>query len=99
MTAGDEIVIVAVAGATSTWAVSKANHTDGTQVPRGILADFCDPTSGPVTAPVYVAGEFNGGALIFDASWTLAELTALMPGGLYIKSAVTASDPVGEVGD
>ena len=99
MVSGDEIVVVAASGAASTWGVSKASHTDGTQVPRGILADIVDPTSGPVTAPVYITGEFNANAVIFDASWTLAELTGLMPGGIYLKTPVTAADPVGEVGD
>ena len=96
---GDEVVIVAVSGGATVWGVSKASHTDGTQVPRGILADICDPTSGPVTAPVYVAGEFNANALIFDASWTLAELTGVMSAGIYLKTPLTASDPIGEIGD
>ena len=75
---GDEVVIVAAAGATTVWATSKASHTDGSQLPRGILADDCDPTSGPATAGVYRAGEFNANAVIFDASWTIGELTDLM---------------------
>ena len=94
MVSGDEIVIVASPGTATTWNTSKASHTDGTQVWRGILADDCDPTSGPATAGVYVAGEFNANALVFDASWTLAEIIGLMPSSfIFLKSPVSATDP------
>ena len=98
MVSGDEIVIVAVPSAANTaWTVSKASHTDGTQIPRGILVDQCTQiTTGLVQASVYVSGEFNGNALIFDASWTLAEISALMPATIFIKTPVSATDPTNE---
>jgi hypothetical protein len=67
--------------------------SDGSQIPVAIAADYIDPTSGDVTGPVYIAGEFNGDALTFDASWSLVTLkTALRPYGIFLKSFVSADN-------
>ena len=94
MISGDEIAIVAYGGTGNYWRTSKASLTDGSQVPTGILADICDPTHGPVTAPVYVAGEFNANAVIFDPSWSVGELTSVLSGrSIWLKTPVSAIDP------
>ena len=91
--AGDGFSIAVALGAGS-WVESVKTATDGSQVPAAILADYADASGGPVAAGAYVMGEFNANALTFDASWTLATLTAaLRPLGIFVKSAVSAADP------
>ena len=70
---------------------------DGSEVPVAICVDTFDATAGNVTGGVYVMGEFNQDAIIYDPSFSLATLVnALMPLGIFIKSSVSAGDPVGE---
>src|ERR1019366_2550599 len=65
---------------------------DGSQDPIGILICDSDPSAGDVVAGIYVAGEFNANALIFDASFTALEIkTLLRKSGMFVK-AVTAAD-------
>ena len=65
---------------------------DGSQDPIGILICDSDPSGGDVVAGIYVAGEFNANALIFDASFTALEIkTLLRKSGMFVK-AVTAAD-------
>jgi hypothetical protein len=68
--------------------------SDGSQTPCAILVDYADPTSGPVRAGAYIAGEFNVNAVTYDASWTPELLTtALRQYSIFLKTSVTATDP------
>lgn len=74
-----------------------ASATDGSQNPCAILLDQALASGGNVTGAVAVMGEFNGNAIILDPSITLAQATAaLIPLGIFIKTSVSATDPVGE---
>ena len=91
--AGDSFNIT-VSDAVGTYIECVKNASDGSQTPVAILADYADASGGPVTTGAYVMGEFNGNALTFDASWTLATLTAAArANGLFIKSAAHAASP------
>jgi len=91
--AGDEFDIT-VSDATGGYIESVKSASDGSQNPSVILADDADATNGPVTTGGYVMGEFNGNALTFDVSWTLATLTsAARAYGIFIKSSVPAASP------
>jgi hypothetical protein len=99
MVAGDEINIIAAPSTLGLYRLSKAGAVDGSQNPSVILVDQCDPTSGNVQAGGYLEGEFNGNAIIYDSSWTVAQLTALMRRwGIHIKSQVPATDPTTQTG-
>jgi hypothetical protein len=91
--AGDEFDIT-VSDATGGYIECVKTASDGSQNPSVILADDADASAGPVTAGGYVMGEFNGNALTFDASWTLAGLiSAARSFGIFIKSAVSGASP------
>ena len=69
--------------------------SDGSQTPVAILADATDSTAGPAKSGAYFMGEFNGRAITFDNSWTLADLTAALSArAIHIKFSVPAADPV-----
>jgi Bacteriophage lambda head decoration protein D len=71
-----------------------ATAVDGSDVPYGVLVDYCDPTSGNVNAGVYLMGEFNANAIIYDSSWSVPALkVACARSGMFFKTAVTAGDP------
>lgn len=93
--AGDIFAIsVLDASLANVWKLCTASATDGSNVPQGILADLSDPTSGNVTAGVYVQGEFNANAIVFDSSLTPQGIKSAFRGnGIFIKSPVSASDP------
>ncbi|MFZ6724702.1 head decoration protein [Undibacterium sp. MH2W] len=80
--------------ATGNYVVSVKTANDGSQVPTAILADGADASLGPVSAGVYLTGEFNSNALTFDPSWTLAALKAAFRSStIFLKNAVSAADP------
>jgi hypothetical protein len=80
--------------ASGNYILSVKSASDGSQNPVAVLADVADASGGAVQCPVYLTGELNGNALIFDASWTLASLKdALRPLGIFVKNAVSAADP------
>lgn len=91
--AGDSFTVT-VSDAVGTYIESVKTASDGSQVPVAILADAADASAGPVSTGGYVFGEFNLAALIYDASWTPATLTAaLRANGLFAKSSVSAGVP------
>lgn len=93
MGSGDSFTI-AIASGTGPFKESVATASDGSQTPTAILADNADPSSGAVRAGVYLAGEFNINALIYDASWTKDTVkAALRTYAIYVKGAVSAADP------
>jgi hypothetical protein len=93
MVAGDTFTIPIAAGSGS-YTESVATAVDGSQNPAAILVDNIDVTAGDLNGGLYLMGEFNGNALTFDGSWTLATLTPpLRALSLFIKTAVSAADP------
>ena len=95
--AGDEFTIDVLPGG---YVLCKRTAQDGSQIPAAILTDFADASAGAVTAGAYVMGEFNVNALNVDASWGANAaawgpmLTAMFRNtGIFLKSAVTATDP------
>lgn len=91
--AGDGFVITVAAG-NGKYKLSVATAADGSQNPSAILADAADPTGGDVNCAAYLTGEFNGAAMSFDASWSLAALTPLLrPLGIHVRTAVPSDVP------
>ena len=79
---------------TSDYIESVATAADGSENPVAILADDADASAGAVWAPVYQTGEFTGTRLIFDASWTLATLTAaLRLSSIFVRDSMSNADP------
>jgi hypothetical protein len=98
-TAGDTFIITsAVAGGNvGFYKQAIASSVDGSEVPVAILVDAAAAAAGNVASGVYVMGEFNADAIIYDPSFSLAQLVAaLIPIGIFIKTSVSAGDPVGE---
>ncbi|NNM64062.1 MAG: head decoration protein [Burkholderiales bacterium] len=86
--------VLGMVTATGNYILSVATATDGSQNPKAILADYADASGGPVTAPVYLTGEFNADKLVFDASWTIATLTPVLRLlSMFVKTFVSAADP------
>lgn len=66
-----------------------SSKSDGTQIPYAIVAQDVDATLADSMALVYLTGEFNGAALIFGGSDTIAtHKAALRRIGLFIKGRV-----------
>jgi hypothetical protein len=77
--------------ATGAYTLSVKTAVDGSQNPSAILADQANAAAGSVTAGAYVMGEFNQNRLIFDPSWTLAQLqTAMRPYTIFLRDTVQA---------
>jgi hypothetical protein len=80
--------------ATGKYLKSVKTAVDGSQTPRGILADQVDTTAGDVNGAVYLTGEFNGNALVFDASWTLVTLKpAAAANDIFVRTALSNTPP------
>lgn len=88
---------ITVAAPSNKWIKSVATATDGSQIPKAVLADDADATSADAAAGAYVSGEFNGNALIYDGSWSVATLQiAMRPYAIWIHtmaSDLSNADP------
>jgi len=83
--------VLGVVTASGKYTLSVATATDGSQVPKAILADDADATAADVLAGVYLMAEINQNRITFDPSWTLATLkTALRPYGIFLRDSVQA---------
>lgn len=95
--AGDKFTLN-VLEATGNFILSVKTASDGSQVPSAVLATTTqNVASAPALAGAYVMGEFNSNAINFDPSWSLPALqTALRAYGIFLKSSVSAADPVND---
>jgi hypothetical protein len=88
--AGDTFNIT-VSAVTYKWKLAVAAATDGSDVPRAILAEACDATAADKEAPIYQTGIFDPAGLAFgaghDATTVRAPLEAV---GIYLRSTVAA---------
>jgi hypothetical protein len=92
--AGDVFVLTAAPAAAGIYKFCTSSAVDGSEVPAAILVDVTDPTAGNVSAGIYLMGEFNGNALVYDPSLSLAGIKAAFAGkGIFIKNSVAADDP------
>ena len=83
------------ADATGQYIACVKTAADGSQVPKAILVDDVDASTGPVTAGAYLTGEYNARAVLYDASWTVALLRdALRPFAIFLKASVSAAEPL-----
>lgn len=99
MTSGDEIQIIAAPSAAGAYKMARPEATDGSQEPCAILVDQANAATGDVSAGVYLTGEFNGRALIYDAAFTVQQLTALLrKWNIHVKTQVNALDPLSNTG-
>lgn len=65
--------------------------TDGSEVPVAILVDNVDSTAAAQRGGAYLMGQFNQNSIIYDNSWTLAELkTALRPYSIFLEDSIQA---------
>jgi hypothetical protein len=91
--AGDLFVIAAAVGSGG-YKLASAAATDGSQIPRAILADYSDASTADVTGGIYIMGEFNANAMTFGPGITIAAAkAALAPLGIFVKTSVSAADP------
>ena len=61
---------------------------DGSQLPVAILVDDVDASSFDQNGGLYLMGEFNQHRIIFDNSWTTADLKkALRPLAIFLKDS------------
>ena len=87
-------MFTAAPAAAGIYKLCTAGATDGSETPAAILVDITDPTAGNVTAGVYLMGEFNANALVYDSSLSIARIKAAFAGkGIFIKNSVAADDP------
>ena len=77
--------------ASEEYVLSVKTATDGSEIPCAILVDVADPSGGSVEGGVYEMGIFNQNRIIFDNSWTLAELKmALRPYSIFLRDSLQA---------
>jgi len=77
--------------ATGKYILSLSGASDGSEVPRAILAEPVDATSADVEAIVYEAGEFNETEVVFGAAHTVASTRdGLRDLNIYLKTPVGA---------
>lgn len=81
--------VLGMVTATGAYIPSKKNATDGSEKPSAILVDNVDTTTTAQTGGVYLMGEFNQYCLIFDATWTVAELKAqFRPLAIFLRDSI-----------
>lgn len=77
--------------ATGLYTPSKKDATDGSENPSAILVDDVDTTTASQVGGVYLMGEFNQHRLIFDNTWTVAELkAAFRPLAIFLRDSIQA---------
>lgn len=65
--------------------------SDGSEVPSAILVDDRDASANDVHGSVFLMGEFNANAVIFDASWTKNDLIAALDANkVFLRNPVEA---------
>lgn len=73
--------------ATGKWVLSASAASDGSQVPRAVLAENTDATAADKTTVIYVTGMFNTAALVFGAGHTAASTRdVLADAGIFMKT-------------
>ncbi|HBZ3706010.1 TPA: head decoration protein [Klebsiella quasipneumoniae] len=78
--------------ASGKYTISVKTATDGSETPAAILVDDVDAsTHGDQSGGLYLMGEFNQNHIVFDDSWSAAELkTALRPLAIFLKDSAQA---------
>jgi hypothetical protein len=77
--------------ATGNWILSLSAASDGSQVPRAILAEPTDASGGARTTVAFLAGEFNSAAMTFGAGHTAANTRDALRGlGIFLKTNLPA---------
>ncbi len=80
---------ITVAAGSGKWKLAVAAAVDGSAVPRAILAEDLDATSGDVTGPAYFEGEFASEMLTYGAGHTATTVEAALRAAaqsIYLKS-------------
>ena len=73
--------------ASGKWVLSASASSDGSQVPRAVLAEDADATAADVTTVAYLSGEFNTAAMTFGAGHTAASVKDGLRGlGIFLKT-------------
>lgn len=81
--------VLGMVTATGAYIPSKKDATDGSENASAILVDNVDTTTAAQTGGVYLMGEFNQHRLIFDATWTIAELKAqFRPLAIFLRDSI-----------
>ncbi|BEL74423.1 MULTISPECIES: head decoration protein [Serratia] len=81
--------VLGLVTATGAYIPSKKDATDGSEKPSAILVDNVDTTTTAQTGGVYLMGEFNQHRLIFDATWTIAELKVqFRPLAIFLRDSI-----------
>ncbi|WP_337147719.1 head decoration protein [Serratia bockelmannii] len=81
--------VLGMVTATGAYIPSKKDATDGSEKPSAILVDNVDTTTTVQTGGVYLMGEFNQHRLIFDATWTIAELKVqFRPLAIFLRDSI-----------
>ena len=77
--------------ATGKWVLSASASTDGSEVPRAILAEDADATAADITTVGYLTGEFNTNAMTFGTGHTAASVKdGLRDLGIFLKTNLSA---------
>ena len=77
------------------YVLATAGATDGSQNPSAILLDYADASGGNVTSVVALHGEFNSNVVLFGAGLNAVNTkAALAANGIFLKSVVSAADPI-----
>lgn len=81
--------VLGIITSTGAYIPSKKDATDGSEKPSAILVDNVDTTTTAQIGGVYLMGEFNQHRLIFDATWTIAELKAqFRPLAIFLRDSI-----------
>lgn len=77
--------------ATGKYILSLAAASDGSEVPRAILADDTNATSADKTTVAYMTGEFNTAAITFGTGHTAGSVKdGLRDLGIFLKTNLSA---------
>ncbi len=73
------------------YILSLSGASDGSQVPRAILAEAVDATAADVEAIVYESGEFNDTEIVLGTAHTVASVReGLRDLNIYLRTPVAA---------
>lgn len=80
---GDSFTVTIATGS-GKWKAFNAANTDGSEIPRGIIAHDCDASDADTLGSVYLSGEFNSAAV---TGATASAKLKLQEFGIIVRSA------------
>lgn len=82
--------VLGIVSASGKWILSDDGAVDGSEVPRGVLAETADATGGDLEAVIYRTGEFAESEVTLGGAHTIASIReGCADLGIFFRAIVT----------